>query len=130
MLENISSDPVIERANRLMTLRGDPGWPVLMDILNGLVKVVTDAAIDFGGWDAQQIIVLKGRAQGAKALAEQLLIQVNEAINLGIHLAQVAEGFAPTSATAEQSDNLRNAFFALGESEGRIESESRVAGSF
>lgn len=119
-LVNTLNDASVARANRLLGVRSHEGWQDVMDIATRLVHDVMNTAVDFEGWDAQQITVLKGRAQGAKAIVDQLIIEINEAINLGIYVARTNEG--ENYEAVAQTDELRETILSHG--------EGRVAGSY
>ena len=120
-LVNSKNDAQVAQANRLLGLRSHEGWGDLMAIAARLVHQVSNTAIDFEGWDPQQIVVLKGRAQGAKAIIEQLQIEINDAIATGIYTARMNEG--ESYATTAETDSLREEILSHA-------SDGRVAGSY
>jgi hypothetical protein len=79
-----SSTPAISRANRLMSLRSNPGFQDLLQISLQLAKEAADVSIDYPGWDSQQIAVLKSRAQGSKEHHYELLRRIQAAIEAGL----------------------------------------------
>lgn len=87
--------PAIARANRLISLRTHPGFLDVIRISKEISDEATDILIHYGGWDPQQVMVLKVRAQAAEEHHELLLAKINDAIHAGI-----AEGKARDAANA------------------------------
>jgi len=75
--------PAIETANRLLAVRVHPGFLDVLRISQRLVEESAAVLVDYGGWDPQQIMVLKARAQAAKEHHHLLLVRINEAIEMG-----------------------------------------------
>jgi hypothetical protein len=111
---------VIEKANRLMALRENPGYNDLFRISTALVEEATANLIDYPGWDKDQIAVLKARAQAAKEHHQQLFARMFEAISAGVNEAR---GALSEREKIEQSDQLRAAAMTA------FDSDMRVAGS-
>jgi hypothetical protein len=111
---------VIEKANRLMALRENPGYNDLFRISTVLVEEATANLIDYGGWDKDQIAVLKARAQAAKEHHQALFARMFEAISAGVNEAR---GVVNDREKVEQSDQLRAAALST------YDSDMRVAGS-
>ena len=123
------SAPTIERANRLMSLQANQGFPDLWEISQDLVKNLTATAIEYPGWDLQQLMVLKARAQAAKEHHELLFGTIKDAIESGIR-AQAASPDLHSKTIAEvleQGDYVRQAVLTKFE---EMESDSRAAGSY
>ena len=80
---------VIDRANRLMGLRTHPGFADAFRISKDLVDEAARISITYPGWDPNQIIVLKSRAQAALEHHELFFGKINEAVREGIN-AQAA----------------------------------------
>ncbi len=74
----------IERANRLLALRAHPGFLEILRISQDLVDGATAICTDFPGWDPQQVMMLKCRAQAAKEHHALLISAINDAIAVGI----------------------------------------------
>lgn len=120
--------PNIERANRLISLRSNPGFRDLIRLSLEIVQSAADICADYPGWDAQQITVLKVRMQCAKEHHALLLNKVQEAIETG---KQEAIAQAPTlpaktaSDMVDQGDYVRQQVLQQFD-----EMESRPAGSY
>jgi hypothetical protein len=100
----------IERANRLISLKANPGWWDLIRLSQDLVDEATAACADFGGWDPQQIVVLKVRMQTAKEYQRLLIDRVNIAIQHGVEEARAALPTMPEKSATEileQGDYVR-----------------------
>jgi hypothetical protein len=76
--------PAIERANRLISVRSNPGFLDILRISQEIIQEAVDNCSDYGGWDPQQITVLKVRMQVAKEHHIRLLFKINEAIEAGV----------------------------------------------
>ena len=101
---------LIERANRLISLRAHPGFIDLLRISQELVDEATAVSIDYGGWDPQQIVVLKSRAQAAKEYHSRLIGKVMEAIRDGMEDASANASILPEKTPGEaleQGDYVR-----------------------
>jgi len=121
-----TTTPTIDRANRLTSLKNHPGFLDLLCISKDLVNTATAALIDFGGWDAQQIMVLKARAQAAKEHHDLLIAKVHDAIRDGIAESQASSFPEKTAEEAvAQGDYVRQA--ALQKFD---DMDTRAAGSF
>lgn len=102
--------PTIERANRLMSVRTNPGFLDILRISQEIVQSAADTARDYPGWDLQQMLVLKVRSQVAKEHHDLLLAKINEAIREGIderkRTASTVPAKTPTE-VLEQGDLVR-----------------------
>jgi hypothetical protein len=119
----------IERANRLMALRVHPGFSDLVRISQSLVDEATAIAIDFAGWDAQQISILKARAQAAKEHHALLFAKMTEAIREGVE-EQAASANLPDKSVREvleTGDLVRQEVLTKFSD---LEQESRLPGSY
>lgn len=76
--------PAIGRANRLLSLRSNPGFADAWQISKALSDEATHISITYGGWDPQQIMVLKARAQAALEHHELFFAKIQEAIVEGV----------------------------------------------
>ena len=126
------STPTIERANRLMSLQANQGFPDLWEISQDLVKNLTATAIEYPGWDLQQLLVLKARAQAAKEHHELLFGTIKDAIEAGILEQKAAmESAKPTPeeirSAIEQGDLVRQAVLTKFDQK---DAEQRTAGSY
>jgi|SRR5208282_3287542 len=74
----------IERANHLLALKGHPGFRELVLLSQELVQTAVDTCIDYGGWDKDQIVVLKVRMQAAKEHHQTLFAKIQEAVQIGL----------------------------------------------
>jgi hypothetical protein len=83
--------PAIARANRLISLRTHPGFLDVIRISQEISEEATAVLVDYGGWDKDQIQVLKARAQAAKEHHALLLAKINDAIQGGIAEAKAQE---------------------------------------
>lgn len=79
-----TTTPVIDRANRLISLKTHPGFLDVLRISQELAKTANDILVNYPGWDPQQVMVLKVRAQAAKEHHELLISKIQEAIHDGI----------------------------------------------
>ena len=101
--------PTIERANRLLSLRDNPGFYDLQCIAQDLVQNAADQCADYGGWDDRQIVVLKVRMQCAKEFRDLFFAKLNEAIRTGIEEQSLQMNLAEKTPTEiiEQGDYVR-----------------------
>ena len=104
-----TTTPTIERANRLISVRSNPGFLDILRISQALVDSAAAVLVDYGGWDAQQITVLKARAQAAKEHHNMLLGAINEAIREGVEEGRAQVQAQPKTATdvLDQGDYVR-----------------------
>jgi hypothetical protein len=121
--------PIIERANRLLSLRANPGYRDVFQISQDIVKQLTANAIDYPGWDLQQLMTLKARAQAAKEHHEILFGKIAEAIHDGVQADAVRSQSAPkpVSEVMEQGDYVRQQVLTKFE---EYDSEGRLPGSY
>jgi hypothetical protein len=120
-----TASAVIDRANRLMGLRANPGFPDAWQISKELADEAGRISITYPGWDPQQIMVLKARAQAALEHHELFFAKIQEAIRLGIQ--EQASSSTLTDKTPaevlETGDYVRQevlAHFAERDSDGRL----------
>jgi|SRR5579864_1308075 len=121
--------PVIERANRLMGLRANPGFADAWRISKDMADEAGRISITYPGWDPQQIMVLKARAQAALEHHELFFAKIKEAIAEGIQ-AQAAQSNLTEKTPAEileQGDYVRQEVLARFSD---LDSENRPAGSY
>jgi hypothetical protein len=86
----VESSAVIDRANRLMSLRSNPGYPDAWQISKQMADDAGRISITYPGWDPQQIIVLKVRAQAALEHHEAYFANIQAAIREGIQAQATA----------------------------------------
>ncbi len=79
-----SESPTIARANRLLSLRANPGFQDAFRISKEMADEAGRISITYGGWDPNQIMVLKARAQAALEHHELFFAKIVEAIRTGI----------------------------------------------
>lgn len=75
------SELEIARGNRLLHLATSPGFNDLRRMIDVLVQESADASADFGGWDSEQIVMLKVRHQAAKEMRDQIFDRLNSLID-------------------------------------------------
>lgn len=124
----VTTTPIVERANRLLSVKSNPGFIDILRISQQLVDEATDASVDYPGWDAQQITVLKCRAQAAKEHHQQLIRRIMAAIQDGLDAAKADLSSMPAKTPTEiieQGDLVRQEFLKKAE-----DLDSRVPGSF
>lgn len=124
--------PTIERANRLMHLQTMPGFLDIIRMSQDLVTEAADACADFGGWDPQQIVVLKVRMQAAREHHALLIKKIRDAIEAGILEQKAAMEAAKATpemirASIEQGDLVRQAVLTKFDQK---DAENRTAGSY
>ena len=118
--------PTIERANRLISVRTNPGFLDILRISQEIVNSAADIVRDYPGWDLQQLLVLKVRSQVAKEHHDMLFAKINEAIRAGVdemNASNLPEK-TPTE-VLEQGDLVRQQVLTKFD-----EMESRSAGSY
>jgi hypothetical protein len=123
-----TTTPAIERANRLISLRAHPGFLDLLRLSQELVDTARDICSDYGGWDAQQIVVLKVRMQCAKEHHQLLIAKLQDAIQEGIDDGTARASSLPEKSPEEmldQGDYVRQKTL-----EKFNDMESRPAGSY
>lgn len=128
-----TTTPAIERANRLISLKDHPGFLDVLRISQQMVNDAVQVCINYGGWDPQQIMVLKVRMQCAQEHHNALIARIQEAIQEGIREAKEREEAAkiaqqPTLTPAEvieRGDYVRQKVM-----EKFNDMDNRVAGSF
>ena len=124
-----SSTPEIERANRLMGLRAHPGFRDLFQLSQEITKSLTAHAIDYPGWDLQQLMVLKVRAQSATEHHDLLFAKMTEAIREGIASQAANSNLADKSISEvlETGDHVRQEVLARFE---EMSTEGRLPGTY
>lgn len=103
-------DPIIDRANRLMSLRSHPGFLDLLRLSQDMVDLAQAASTDYPGWDTQQMVVLKVRAQAAKEHHIALINKMMQAIQDGVDVSRASAPTLPDKSAAEvveQGDYVR-----------------------
>lgn len=118
----------IDRANRLLSLRANPGFRDAFQMSQAIVDSITATAIDYPGWDMQQLMVLKARAQAAKEHHELFFAQLQEAINDGVR--EAAASTLPEKTPAEileQGDYVRQEVLSHFEA---MDGDNRIPGSY
>lgn len=120
-----TSTPTIERANRLMALRVHPGFSDLVRLSLEIVNSLSANAIDYPGWDKDQLMVLKVRAQTAKEHHELLFAKITEAIREGVQEQAASPNLPDKSVTEvlETGDFVRQEVltkFSEFDTEGRL----------
>lgn len=121
-----TTTPAIERANRLISVRSNPGFLDILRISQEIVDSATKILIQYPGWDPQQITVLKVRAQAATEHHEMLLAKINEAIRDG-----VAEGTAQSLPEKSADDAVDQGDYVRQQVLQRFEEQDgRLAGSY
>jgi hypothetical protein len=124
----VTTTPIVERANRLLSVKSNPGFIDILRISQQLVDEAAAQSIDYPGWDAQQITVLKCRAQAAKEHHQQLIRRIMAAIQDGLDAAKADLSSMPAKTPTEiieQGDLVRQEFLKKAE-----DLDSRVPGSF
>lgn len=125
-----TTTPSIERANRLLSVRENPGFRDLIRLSQEMVDSAQAACTDFGGWDPMQITVLKVRAQAAKEHHAMFFGKIQEAIQGGVDemRAQLASMPDKTSQEVmEQGDYVRQRVLENFEDH---DAESRLPGTY
>lgn len=123
-----STTATIERANRLMAIRSHPGFVDIVQIALDIAKEPNDTLLNYPGWDALQIAILKTRAQTAKEFKEELFKRIVVAINEGVVEARNLQSQLPTKSAVElieEHDFVRRKALEV-----FSEMDNRVAGSY
>ena len=122
--------PAMERANRLISVRSHPGSLDILRVSQEIVDTATKTLVQYPGWDPQQVMVLKVRAQAADEHHALLIAKINDAILEGIKegreqsaVASVSEKTAEES--VDQGDFVRQELLKRFE-----ETDMRTAGSY
>ena len=124
-----SVTPAIERANRLLSLRSNPGFADAWQISKALSDDATRTSVTYPGWDPQQIMVLKARAQAALEHHELFFAKIQEAIVEGVQEQSLQMNLAEKTPTEilETGDYVRQevlTHFA------ELDVENRIPGSY
>ncbi len=124
-----SESPVIARANRLMSLRANPGFQDAFRLSKDMADEAGRISITYGGWDPQQIMVLKARAQAALEHHELFFAKITEAIREGIaeQAASVTLPEKSVEEVLETGDLVRQQVLTRFD---EFDSESRLPGSY
>ena len=120
---------VVERANRLLGLHANPGFADAWQISKDMADEAGRISITYPGWDPQQIMVLKARAQAALEHHELFFAKIKEAIREGIE-AQAAQTNLHEKTPAEileQGDYVRQEVLARFS---EMDGETRAPGSY
>ena|SRR5258708_2129848 len=123
------STPSIDRANRLMALRVHPGFSDLVRISFEIVNSLSAHCIDYPGFDKDQLMVLKVRAQTAKEHHELLFAKITEAIREGVQEQAASADLPDKSVTEvlETGDYVRQEVLTKFS---EFDSESRLPGTY
>jgi hypothetical protein len=97
--------PLVDRANRLMSVRANPGFLDVLSLSQELVQETIDATTTYPGWDPQVIVVLKVRQQIAQEHHDRLIGKINEAIQAGIDAMRVQLDSLPAKSAEEAVDH-------------------------
>jgi hypothetical protein len=124
-----TTTPVIERANRLLGAEAYPGFRDIFQISLDIANSLTANAIDYPGWDTQQMMVLKVRAQAAKEHHELLFARIKEAIRDGVQeqASQINMADKTPGEIIDQGDYVRREVLTHFE---EMDNENRAAGSY
>ncbi len=125
-----TTTPAIERANRLISLRAHPGFIDFLRLSEELVQIATDISVDFGGWDTQQIVILKARAQASKEHHQGLLGKLQEAIDIGLAEAREQLESLPEKTAQELQDQGDYVRLKVLQNFEKRDQDARVAGSY
>lgn len=71
---------VVALANRMLALKNSPGFHDLRLLVGMLEKEASETSRDYPGWDPQQIVILKVRAQVAHEMAMEIFARIEGAI--------------------------------------------------
>lgn len=125
--------PTIERGNRLLAIRQHPGFNDLIRIGQDLVQEAMEQSRDFGGWDPQQIAILKARHQAAYEYHVRFLARIQAYIEQAITEVRAAQNENPKAEPTAQ-EILDNGDFVRQEMLKRFEQmdkeDNRPAGSY
>lgn len=120
--------PNIERANRLLSVRTNPGFNEILRLSQELVEEAITACNTYPGWDMEVRTTLFIRQQVAKQHHDALLAKIREAIEIGKAEMREHASTLPAKTAAEaleQGDYVRTEVMKQLD-----EYESRPAGSF
>lgn len=121
-----STPLAVEISNRLVAVSQLPGYVEIMRISGSLVDEATAALVDWPGWDMQQVVTLKARAQAAKEHHQMLFARIQQAIQAGILEAAEKKDLQPeiNKDSIHLADELREEVLA------NMPDDNRIAGSF
>jgi hypothetical protein len=119
----------IDRANRLLSLRANPGFADARRISKDMADEAGRISITYPGWDPQQIMVLKARAQAALEHHELFFSKIQEAIREGVQAQANHATLSEKTPTEilEQGDYVRQEVLAHFSD---LDSETRSPGSY
>ena len=101
--------------NRLAATKASPGWVDVCKIIRDLEQEAIDTSVNFEGWDTEQIVILKARAQATREMRAQIFIRIEGAILQGAIVSS-----SNTAADAAGADQLRQQVLAGGRFDTRI----------
>jgi hypothetical protein len=124
-----TSSSAIERANRLMALRVHPGFSDLVRISQAMADEAGRTSITYPGWDPNQLMILKARAQAALEHHELLFAKITEAVREGVQEQAASANLPDKSVTEvlETGDYVRQEVLTKFS---EFDSESRLPGSY
>lgn len=127
--EQAVNTPNIERANRLASLKANAGYLDLIRLSQEMVNRAISACMNYPGWDAQQIVILKVRMQAAQEHHLALFTRVDNAIQEGIaEAAHLQNGQKPNVADVlDTADYVRKEVLSKFE---EMDADIRAAGSY
>lgn len=119
----------IDRANRLSSLRVNPGFRDAWQISKDLADEAGRISITYPGWDPQQIMVLKARAQAALEHHELFFAKIVEAIREGVQEQAAQQNLADKSVPEilDQGDYVRQQVLTKFE---EFDNEGRLPGTY
>ena len=95
----------IDVANRLLSLRGHPGFQDLMRLSQETVRLAEVAVTEYEGWDKDELVARSIAFRAAKRSHEMLFVRMANAIQAGISEATTEQG--NTKEAADMADELR-----------------------
>ena len=107
-----TTTPAIERSNRLMSVRQNPGYIELVRIANEMAQEAVVANTTYPGYDTQVMWVLKIRQQVAAEYAQMFFTRVQNEIQAGLDEMRAQITTLPVKSAAEavdQGDYVRQA---------------------
>lgn len=104
--------PYIDRASRLLSLRGHPGFGDLVALSQETVNIARAALVNFEGWDKDELVARSIAYRAAEKSHEMLFVRLAQAIQTGIEEASaVRDAAIPANQyskeAADMSDELR-----------------------
>jgi len=115
-----------ERSNRLTAVRALPGYVEIMRISAQLADEAAASLVDWPGWDMQQLVTLKARAQAAKEHHNMLFDRIERAIRDGVAEADEKKDLQvdQTKGSIRMADEIREEFLKT------MPEELRIPGSY